>query len=260
MAATTAGWHRPSSRLAALVRGLVVLLILVTACATTSPDPTTAPTTRPDTDLPAPGDGPDVAPPDTSFDPPLDGSLLDWDDPDATVAMGNGWTVHACFGDAPLMCFDHDGSEVAAIEAHPYPIDSFDALDPAAGDAENMEAFAAAFLAEFSADRAAGCGDDYRFEVIEPHPMQLGGRAGIAYGFVGTMPGGEPSEVQLQYATIRDDQVLLLNAQAYDDGGCLPPFEAGSFTSAQLLEIRQDLESLLTDIPLPQLPTPPVTP
>lgn len=219
---------------------------------TTTPAPPDTPaTTLPATTLPA------TTLPATTL---RASAIVDWDDPAVIADLGDGWQLHACAGDAPLLCASRDGEEAGVVEAHAFAITSVDVIDPAAAAADNLAALAADYLAIFETDRAAGCGAGYEFEPIPPNPIVLGGASGLAYGFVGRMPDGAPSEVQLQYAAIVESKVLLLTASAYDEGGCPGRDDLGGFTSSQLLELRDPWEAILPAVPLPQLQTPPPPP
>lgn len=186
--------------------------------------------------------------------PPTGGSdrVIDWSD-SSPVALEDGWTVRSCEGDAPILCVERDGNTVGGVEANAFPIASFDALDPGADDKTNLQLFARSFLDTFEADRAAGCGADYRFAPIDPEPFPLGGEVGITYGFVGTTADDEPSELNLQYATIQDDHVVTVVAVAYDEGGCPGRDELSGFDSESLAAFRPYLEEILKVSPLPDL-------
>lgn len=180
------------------------------------------------------------------------GVVVDWSDPTARVELGDGWSIGKCEGDAPLLCVERDGVGVGLVEALTYPIDSFDVLDPTASDSDNLLAFADDFLGWVTPDRAAGCGSDYRLEPFPVTPFGLGGSEGVAYGYTGTMGDGSPSELNLQYATIRGDDIVLITAIAYDEGGCPGRDDTSSFTSSELAAFRPHLERVLADSPLPK--------
>ncbi|MGH8946084.1 MAG: hypothetical protein ACRDVL_08045 [Acidimicrobiia bacterium] len=188
-------------------------------------------------------------------DQPRDGvgAMVDWEDTGKVVELQDGWTVHACEGDAPVLCVEREGLPVGVVEAIAYPVSSFDDLDPAADPGTNLRAFAQGFVEAIGADRAAGCGPEYEFQPIPVEAFVLGGTPGIAYGFVGTMPDGRSSELNLQYATIVGDQVLSIVAIAYDGGGCPGRDELSTFDSDTLADFRPHLESLLHESPLPEL-------
>ena len=97
-----------------------------------------------------------------------------------------------------------------------------------------------------------GLGSDSLFETFGPSPFDLGGAPAVAYGFIGTMSDGSSSELQHQYATIVGDDVVLVGAAAYDDGGCPGRDDTSTFDSATLAEARPHIERVLTASPLPQ--------
>lgn len=192
-----------------------------------------------------------AAPPAPDAPPDGVGAVVDWTDPSRAVEVGSGWVVRACQGDAPLLCVERDGQVAGLVEATTFPTASFDDFDPTASEVESITAIAERFLSDLTADRAIGCGEDYRFEPQSPQPFVLAGLPGVSYGFSGTMPDGTPSELILRYATIVGDHLVSVGADAYDDHGCLPDDEIPSFDSAGLRELRPHLEELLHQSPLP---------
>lgn len=176
---------------------------------------------------------------------------IDWTDPDTVTELGEGWSVAACEGGATLLCVSRDGKEAGVVEALAYPLESFDGYDPAATPADTLALIAEDFLASMKADRRAGCGGDYHFEAMPPRDFILGGLPGISYGFVGTLGDGSPSELNLQYSTVINENLVLVVAAAYDEGGCPGKDELLSFDSAGLAEFRPHLERLLEASPLP---------
>ncbi len=193
----------------------------------------------------------DTAAEPTSPAPSKPVGTVDWADPTSVVRFDDGWSVRACEGDAPLLCVEKDGAVVGVVEAAAYELASFPDLDPTAGVDANLRAVAAGFVDTFRADRAAGCGADYRVEPVEPASFRLGGAEGLAFGFAGTRADGQPSEMSLQYATIANGRIVSIAAVAYDEGGCPGRDDLSSFDSATLAEFRPMLETVLTSIPLP---------
>lgn len=205
---------------------------------------------------PGPGGPPTLAP----NQPPTSGTaVIDWEDPAKGVQLDGGWAVQACEGEGAFLCVERDGQTVGVVEATSFPIGSFDVLDPRGDPRENLELFASGFAEAIGSDRAAGCGSDYDFDSIPVSDFVLGGTPGIEFGFVGTLPDGKPSELNLQYATVVGDQILSIVAIAYDEGGCPGRDELSSFDSATLAEFRPRLEAILHESPLPDIgiPAPP---
>ncbi len=191
---------------------------------------------------------------DPGLGPEQPSEAIDWNDPGRVVNFDGGWSVGACEGDAPLLCVERNGEFVGLVEAMSYRIDSFDDLDPAADPDVNLAAFAGGFFEALETDRRDGCGADYGFRPFEPEAFQLGTASGISYGFAGTMADGSPSELNLQYATIVGDDVLLITAIAYDEGGCPGPNgDLAGFDSETLEAFQPFLETVLAQSPLPQL-------
>lgn len=176
---------------------------------------------------------------------------IDWRDPDTVAELAGGWSVAACEGGAALLCVSRNGEEAGVVEALAYPLESFEGYEPAATPVDILALIADDFLESMKADRRAGCGEDYRFEKIRPEPFVLGGRPGISYGFTGTLGDGSPAELNLQYSTVVDENLVLMVAAAYDEGGCPGKDELLSFDSAGLADFRPQLEQLLEASPLP---------
>lgn len=179
------------------------------------------------------------------------GEAVDWTDPGRVVTFDGGWAVRACEGDAPLLCVERDGTPVGVVEATTYPVASFDTLDPERTADENLRTLAAGFVETFEADRAAGCGAEYVFEPLPAAPFTLGAEPGVVYGFAGTMPDGQASELNLQYAAIVGDRIVAVTAIAYDEGGCPGRDDLSSFDSGTLAAFRPFLETVLINSPLP---------
>lgn len=192
------------------------------------------------------GDGP--ATPEPVTDPSV--PQIDWNDPGVIAELPGGWTVHACEGDALLLCVESDGEYVGSVELMSYPVSSFTDLDPNGPTGDNLLILADGFIEALAADRAAGCGADYVFTQIEPSAFELG-EGGMAYGFEGSMADGRPSELNLQYSTIVDEMVVSVVAAAYDEGGCPGRDDLSGFDSVTLAEFRPQLERLLAGNPLP---------
>jgi hypothetical protein len=183
------------------------------------------------------------------------GLIVDWSDPSRVLELDEGWTIQACEGDAPLLCVEEEGVHAGLVEGLAYPIESYPDLDPTADTDTNLGAVARGFLESLRSDRSDGCGADYDFQPIEPEPFVLANTPGMVYGFVGTTSSGDPSELILQYATIVGDQIVLIVAAAYDEGGCPGRDELGAFESEALFRFRPYLEMVLHESPLPDLDT-----
>lgn len=196
---------------------------------------------------------PSTTPPPTSTTPTTAVPVtIDWTDPDTVTELGEGWSVTACEGGATLLCVSRDGSEAGVVEALAYPLGSFEGYDPAATPADTLAFIANDFLASMEGDRKAGCGEDYHFEASPPRDFILAGLPGISYGFAGALGDGSPSELNLQYATLVDENLVLVVAAAYDEGGCPGKDGLLSFDSTGLADFRPHLEQLLEASPLPE--------
>lgn len=220
---------------------LILVVSISVACSTpteTPVNPTPSPT-NPGTEPGEPPGGEEL--------------IVDWTDSSRAVMFDDGWGIAACEGDALLLCSDKGGAPVGTVEAAAYPIASFEGLDPEAGADENLEAFAEGFVEALGDDRATGCGPGYVFEPLEIRDFPVGGSQGVAFGFEGVMPDGSPSELNLQYATIVEDKFVSITAIAYDEGGCPGRDDLSGFRTADLVEFRPHLESILQGSPLPPI-------
>jgi hypothetical protein len=186
------------------------------------------------------------------------GAVVNWEDPTKVVDLGDGWAIRACEGEAPLLCVELSGRQIGVVEALSYPVSSFEDLDPDGDPKENLDRFGAGFIKAIGSDRAVGCGPDYGFDPFPVEDFVLGGTPGVSFGFLGTMPSGKPSELNLQYATIVGDRVLSIVAIAYDEGGCPGRDELSGFDSVTLRDFRPRLEEVLHESPLPNLVETPV--
>lgn len=166
---------------------------------------------------------------------------IDWDLDDSGAELSEGWSLHDAEGDGPFVEVRRDGEVVGLLETTNFPIESIGTLRGGAGDdasrRASLRAYAEEFVSTFRADRAEGCGADYRYD---PEPIELFEGPGgplVAYGFTGALADGSPSEGIAAIAGIRDDQLVLVTATASDEGGCLPA-EGPAFTTAVLDEFR----------------------
>lgn len=184
--------------------------------------------------------------------PTVPTAVVDWSDPATIADLGDGWTVQACEGDGPFLCVQRDGAPIGTLEAISFPVASFDALDPDAEVAANLAEFAKGFHDSLEADRVSSC-DGYVFDRLGPDDFLLDGQTGISYGYVGTMADGTPAELNLQYATISGEQIVLITAIAYDEGQCPGRDDQSTWDSATLAEFRPLMEAVLRRSPVPNL-------
>ena len=179
--------------------------------------------------------------------------VVDWTDPAKRADLGEGWTVGACDGDGPFLCVERNNDPVGVIEAIAFPVASFEQIDQTADDLAKLEEFARNYHSDISEDRAKGCGEDYGFEKLGPDRVELGGQPGVFFGFAGWLPDGRRSELNLQYATIVEDQFLLIAANAYEEGGCPGRDDLSTWDSGSLSGFRSRMAKLLAASPLLQL-------
>ncbi len=227
--------------------------------------PTEPPSTPTETPTAAPTETPTATPTETPTATPTaeptatprerePATTVDWSDPSVVVNLGGGWRIAACEGDGLFLCVSRNGEHRAGLEASFFAISTLPLWDPGASDRQNLRAIARDFHESFAADRAAGCGADYQFEPVEFSPAEVGGRRGGTFGFVGTLADGSPSEMDVHWATVVDDHVMMVVAAAFDPGGCLAPDEGGSFETSELEDLRPELARVLADSPLPDRP------
>jgi hypothetical protein len=222
-----------------------LLVGILTACGSASPPGSTS-SSHPTTPTSSPSSS---APPSTSTT--LVSAPIDWADPSVIVTLGDGWTVQACEGEAPLLCVSRNGSHIGLVEANEYPLDSFEGTNPK-DPGGSLILIAEDFIDSMAADRAAGCGVGYRLDPHMTSPVTVGGQPGIRFGYTGVMADGSPSERIAQFGTIVGDEVLLLTAAAYDDGGCPGRDELATFSSADLAAFEPFLEAVVLSSPLPR--------
>ncbi len=165
--------------------------------------------------------------------------------------LGDGWEIGACEGDAPLLCVSNGGRTAGVIEGSRLPVASLTEFDSEASDAKNLRSLAADFVASVRSDRALGCPEGYAVQALKPSSLAVAGTDALRYGFAGSNRDGSPSELNLQYATIVGDDLVLVTAIAYDDGGCPGRGDLIEFDSKTLAALQPRLESALEHIPLP---------
>ena len=132
------------------------------------------------------------------------------------ATLVDGRTIQACAGDGPFLCVtDGTGQQVGVIELGRYPTS-----DGGADVDAWLRAQVADFEATMRSDRLAGCGDDYRFALVEdPVSGEVDGSPALTYRYVGTRQG---TELERGVVTLvrRGDEVLSIAAIAYDPQGC----------------------------------------
>lgn len=183
--------------------------------------------------------------------PPAVAGEIDWTDPTETATLADGTVIAACEGDGPFLCVERDGATIGTLEMLRFPVASFDIVDPAADLETNIRAIADDFVAALGADRAIGCGSDYRLEPLDFESFSFDDQPAFRYGYRGTMADGTPSELNLQYATIVGDEIVLVTAVAYDAGGCPGRDDLPSFDSATLSDLSDELDAVLRQTPIP---------
>jgi hypothetical protein len=179
-------------------------------------------------------------------------AAINWNAP-APTDVGRGWSIRDCEGDAPLVCVDRDGVPAGVLEIGRFPLNSLPdvvAAQQGSGDRAALDTQARVFLRDLSADRKEGCGLGYGIASAPVVHLRAADGPVVRYGFTGTGDDGSPSERIVQYAGIRGTTLVILTANAYDVGGCLPP-EGTAFTSGLLAEFEPLLEAAVKASPFP---------
>lgn len=211
-----------------LTRPLVVTLALAVflgGCATTTdtvdPVPTATPTPSPTQDVTDPAsETPDV--------------VVEWGPDAAPVDLPGGWRVRDCDGDAPLLCVERDGEFVGVLERNDFPVpDDLAAADSDDALVDALRQFADDRNADVAEDRAQGCGQDYVVEPLEVEDLTIGDRPAVRYGFRG-IQDGTTTEFVVSYATVVDDTLWIVVADAATDDGCMAAPELDVFDPAVL--------------------------
>lgn len=198
---------------------------------------------------PTPG-GTDAPPP----TPTAEAFTVDWLQQETPVRLGGGWSVKSCEGDAPLLCFSFQGEVAGVVELSEFPISSLPEFSAALADGSLEDAiteFAVAYYRDIRRDRERGCPDGYIFESRPPERVLVGEDTGVKMSFTGRLADGSASELTIAYAAVQEESLFIVNAAAYDLGGCLAP-EAEFTSSTQLLDLEPFLDALVAGSPLPR--------
>jgi hypothetical protein len=176
---------------------------------------------------------------------------INWSAPGSTD-VGGGWAVHDCEGDGPLVCIEREDGAGGVLEIGRFPLASLAEVTAARtrGERAALDTQARVFLRDLEVDRKEGCGAGYRITPAPVRHLRAADGPVVRYGFIGSGNDGAPSERIVQYAGIRGETLVILTANAYDIGGCLPP-EGGAFTSGLLAEFEPRLDALVKASPFP---------
>lgn len=198
----------------------VLAALLTAACGSdAADDPAAAPTTE----APAEGPGGDDGDGDAAAAP----IAVDWTARTVSPSTAGDWSIEFCEGESPHVCFSNDGGATVtgAAELSDWPASARDAIKAArqkgASEVEALEALGAEAVGSLKADREKGCGADYVVTADESERVDVGGHAGVRYGWTATR-GGKAVERVITYATIDGkDRLYLLVAGALEPEGCL---------------------------------------
>jgi hypothetical protein len=233
-----------SARRSLLALALVAVLV---ACGGPVDDDIEQPVGDP---TPTPGETETVEPPDAAPAddgdapmPELPPMVADWSDDDVRVDLPNGWTVHGCEGDAPLLCVSAGDRPTGFLELGRYPL-------PDAYDGDDRAYLASAvddFVEGMRADRAEGC-PDLDFEATPAIDVTVGGHPGLRGGFRLVDGDGREIERHIVYWTA-DGEHVAVTVPAYAADGCLEAM--GEFTPEDLGLVALFIDRLVADTPLP---------
>lgn len=179
--------------------------------------------------------------------PTVRGAVVDWQSP-RTVALSGRFGLADCAGDAPLVCVTVEGEVAGSLEVLSFPLASLPDLRGRTGR-ELLAAHASAYVSSFRQDRAQGCPPGYAVTPLEPVFLDATDGPVVRYGFAGALASGADSELQVQWAGVRGDQLVVLSAPAYEASGCLPP-EGDSLGVAVLEELLPLLDAAVGASPL----------
>lgn len=143
--------------------------------------------------------------------------------------LGDGWSIGACGGDAPVRCVSSDGDIVGTIELGGYPLD-VPVAEPDRWLGQQIDAL----LASTSEDRTATCGVGHAVTIVS-RAITLDGAPGVQYDLRTRSPGDDRVVVERAMGVIAvdDDEVVWLAATGTAHDGCLTPLD-GEFSVAQI--------------------------
>jgi hypothetical protein len=188
--------------------------------------------------------------PDGAEGPPPAGPVLDWDDPTGVAALGDGWMLVDCLGDAPLWCFEHDGELRGTLEFGRWPDD--DRLAGAADDEGRREALRA-LVRDFGEwlheDRAAGC-PGHTVELAAVRDVTVAGAPGVVRAH--TMRDGSGTVVESSLAVHVADGAdhVLFTVNANEEGACVATEAAVELRPAELESLAGRIVDLVRRGPL----------
>ena len=167
--------------------------------------------------------------------------VIDWDREFEPILIDNGLVVKSCEGDAPLVCVTtDDGIDLGRVEHLSYPT--------AIRTVKDLKIEVRRFLASIQEDREQGCGAGYAFRRGAIPVRTVAHGQGVRFSFTGTSAAGRVVERTVGYMAISNGHLHVLNAAAYDQGGCLA--NEGEFSVADLRAFAPSFAWLAATTPL----------
>lgn len=168
------------------------------------------------------------------------------------VALGDGWSIQHCEGDAPLLCVrDADGTVRGLVEMNVHPGSDAVARAEATGEVlPVLEDVVAAQHTAVAADRTAGCGEDYQYRAEPTVRTTVGGAPAVLYAFTGTVDG-VVVEAHRAWYTVHDELLWTVNAAAAAAGSCMADPELSEFTPEDLALVTPWLDRVVAGSELP---------
>ena len=158
---------------------------------------------------------------DTTTTTARSGPTIDWNNI-GVVDSGSGYSLRDEEGDAPIVAIHRGDDHVGIVEINRFPAETTDLT-------KHVEQFHAGI----EADRKEGCGVDYEYERQPTESLTGPDGEFVRYGFTGAREGEPVTERTIQWASIQEDELVIINVAAYDEAGCIGS-EGAELTIAEL--------------------------
>lgn len=180
---------------------------------------------------------------------------IPWDDL-GEVDLGAGWAIVDAEGDAPVLDIERDGARVGLVEINRYDVDTLPAVVAALPDGERaaLRAHVDEFLRSLAADRREGCAPDHRLTPLDTRFVDGPEGLVVSYGFRAGAAGAPDTEIVRHWAGLRDDELVLVQVAAYDEGSC-PGTDGAELTLADFSEVEPLIAPMIEASDLPPAAT-----